>query len=246
MVLVLESLVQIRFSNINFTLLEHAITNGDAKAGLDAKAAISMDVVDLRKESDGRVQSVTAVLPWSGDFSSSRKALLLAGSGNAPLTIWNRTNGTNTTILMDSISSSLAHNVIKAEIDSNGKYMVLLESSGFLSLWDFKRLILIKRYSTKEVSDFLIMSSTKYELSVLTLLTPSTESTDSRYIEVISLPSNTVTHRIQVSINARLIPRCRQSQKQSQDASSRIYFLEHDNTNDIATITIRAISETHP
>ncbi|ORY44198.1 hypothetical protein BCR33DRAFT_717267 [Rhizoclosmatium globosum] len=246
MVLVLESLVQIRFSNINFTLLEHAITNGDAKAGLDAKAAISMDVVDLRKESDGLVQSVTAVLPWSGDFSSSKKALLMAGSGNAPLTIWNRTNGTNTTILMDSISSSLAHNVIKAEIDSNGKYMVLLESSGFLSLWDFKRLILIKRYSTKEVSDFLIMSSTKYELSVLTLLTPSTESTYSRYIEVITLPSNTVTHRIQVSINARLIPRCRQSQKQSQDASSRIYFLEHDNTNDIATITIRAISETHP
>ncbi|KAJ3006343.1 UNVERIFIED_CONTAM: hypothetical protein HDU68_004147, partial [Siphonaria sp. JEL0065] len=128
MVLILENLIQLRFSNIDFHQLQKAILTNDAKMGAAAQAAISIEVLDMKKESNGCVLDVKSILPWRGDFSIKKEALLVAGSGKSPLSIWNRLDGH--TIQLDSICESSSDDVIKAEVDPFGKYLVLLESSG--------------------------------------------------------------------------------------------------------------------
>ncbi|KAJ3029823.1 UNVERIFIED_CONTAM: Kinetochore-associated protein 1 [Siphonaria sp. JEL0065] len=87
--------------------------------------------------------------------------------------------------------------------------------------------------------------------SVLTLLASENQT---RFVEIVSLPSNTITHSIQVSVDSWFIRRDCKSQSNTTENSkdgnggTRIYFAERElgSSSEPTRISIRAISETNP
>ncbi|KAI9349126.1 rough deal protein C-terminal region-domain-containing protein [Obelidium mucronatum] len=203
LVLVLESLVLLRFSNINFSRLEQAIASNDTDLGAQAQASISIEVLNLSKESNGCIQDIVSILPWRGDFSST-SALL----------------------------------------------------------------ILLNKYTSNRVSDLMILPSQSLmpknsqnsarfnSFNILTLLAPDASDSGSRCIQVISLPTNTVTHSVEVLADCWLIQRgpishaMEDGRDKNKPASEklRMYFAERESTSaeNPMRINIYSLSETDP
>ncbi|KAI8621551.1 rough deal protein C-terminal region-domain-containing protein [Chytriomyces sp. MP71] len=244
LVIVLENLIQLRFINIDFVQLGDAIASENAALASQTQAQISIQVSDLNRDSCGSLKDVVAVLPWKNAL-----ATMLVGSASATLTIWTNLGSLPSTFT-DCLIGALDSDILKAECDQFGKYLVILETNKFLSIWDFKRIIMLKKYAAKLISDFVIMANHSGRnsgpaLQVLTLLA-SSEKDHTRFLEVISFPGYDVLHRIEVSSHCWLLHHsirgsmidvrdCQTSDNKTQEIQAtqlpsfgRFYYLERE------------------
>ncbi|KAJ3130717.1 Kinetochore-associated protein 1 [Physocladia obscura] len=243
-------------------ILETAILNQDANLSSVVQKSISFTVLNLAGSSASALTNVSCVLGWNEDFSTQIcGAILIAGSGKFPISIWNRTSFDSQPKLIDSISAYLSSDIIQAEYDPSEKYLILLDKTCILSVWDSKRLIMLRRYQKeKKIINFVVTpAQTKNEISRIrdiniVALIDSEDGKDYRFIEIIHLPTFTVLHRIQVSSDSWLI---KQDLKVLQTGdflnekhtigSDRIYFAERMKASDGTwSLHLRCILETNP
>ncbi|RUS30645.1 hypothetical protein BC938DRAFT_479127, partial [Jimgerdemannia flammicorona] len=112
--------------------------------------------------------------------------------------------------------------VIKVQATKDGRFLVLLDDVGRLSLWDKRSLIRLYQYEDVKISDFNIMPILTSPNATLTttsgstvvpsssqfsviILTAPDSVTQCRFIEVVSLPDYTVTHHVPVAAKCWLV-----------------------------------------
>ncbi|TPX76095.1 hypothetical protein CcCBS67573_g02645 [Chytriomyces confervae] len=213
-VVVLQNQIQVHFRNIDFSL-----GSGLLHQPKGAPSTASITVTNLSKQSRDLVTGkILTILPFSGmgDFSTSsaEAPTLVVVSGKASLSTWIHKQGLESSSMTDIIFlQGITSNVLHAECDAFGRFLVLMDSNGHLSIWDYKRLVLLKKRSSRKIADFTIMppneqlgsaESGEISFNILTLL-PASDNNGDRFMEVVSLPGFTVTNRIQVSRDSWLI-----------------------------------------
>ncbi|RKO93327.1 rough deal protein C-terminal region-domain-containing protein, partial [Blyttiomyces helicus] len=267
LLVLLSNLTLIRFSRINLVKLEHALTSGDYKAGMEVKGAIKIEIVNLREEKS-IIQSVRNIVPCLGAKQSDER-LLIVGNAREPLSVWRRSELDGVTSRIDGVSRALLGcELRKAEVDPSGRYLVLLDERRQLSIWDLENLIALYRYEKTDIVDFCIMKSTSSPIArastfnILALLDiPGTPSAKS--IQVVNLPSFEVTYSVPVSSDCWLV-HCDQkwlstkaigqvvtADGESADpegAGQNVYFIEGHRKHEYSrmSLSIRAIAETIP
>ncbi|RMX40569.1 hypothetical protein pdam_00016563, partial [Pocillopora damicornis] len=177
------------------------------------------------------------------------------GEGDAAIAVWAscREDGI---YLMDSISSYILGGscVVKANMSSDGHFLVVLDDKNMLSLWNVSSLTMIAFWPHLSIDDFLLLSSSniqtpgmsksddEYKLVVLT-----TAENQMRYLQVYTFPTMKSVYSLQVSA-CSLLAQCPTNQES-------IFFIEgiyqnpHERTNDdrhISSIRIRSLTEALP
>jgi hypothetical protein len=61
-------------------------------------------------------------------------------TGSEPVTVWRRLEEEGTTKKVDGVCALLeGMAVVKAELDRSGRYLILLDNAGKLTVWDCRR-----------------------------------------------------------------------------------------------------------
>ena len=148
----------IRLSNIDFHTFEEAILSGDMECAINLKNSISIEVVDLQSElkcdsflfSD-LVLSTSSKSPFENNVILAGKGwrlylyfkflnFLMLILGEIPLTIWKRSAPGQKTVKIDGIERIFqGKSIKKIQSDFTRKYLLILDDSGNLTVWDFKR-----------------------------------------------------------------------------------------------------------
>ncbi|KAJ3346220.1 Kinetochore-associated protein 1 [Entophlyctis luteolus] len=223
-IFVLTNLRMLRFTNVDFRKLESDAGRTDfCSLSPGSAEGICVRSIDLKAHGQGLIRDIASVLPWRGTFIETFESFLTAGSGKSAIHLWQRKKSESDFSIVQSISTGLNANVTLARCDAKEKYAAILESDGQLSVWDFKRMILLKKFSTKAISDFCFVEQ-EHDLAKLQILTLLAAENGKRYAELVSLPSYATSYRFQVAEESWLI----QSNSRMKFSSTAIEMFQTD------------------
>ncbi|KND00003.1 uncharacterized protein SPPG_04350 [Spizellomyces punctatus DAOM BR117] len=251
LLVILRNMTMCRFTNMSMSKLGEAMASGNAKWAAELYQMIIMEKVDLMQE-ETDLKSVHDVA-WASRQNGSHR-IVVAGKGRQPLTVWHRSKLTQKTMKVDAVERLLKGcGLLKAQVDPTGRLLLLLDDSGRLSIWDFEHLFMIHHYNDTKIIDFMIMrtpSQCQGQLNIVTL-TELPDVAESRFIQVIHMPSFTVTHHVRVSRNTWLVKIQQEDGQQTAHAfeDGRVHFvegIENQQTHRISELYIRALAQTVP
>ncbi|KAJ3414397.1 hypothetical protein HDV05_006671 [Chytridiales sp. JEL 0842] len=255
LIIVLASMTLVRFSQVDFGRIEEAIEQKNVADLLAIKGSISLEIINLVESTKGIVKQCFDVVPWYDDYDMGQNRLLLAGEGAEPITIWKRVGDDMKTTKVDGVAALLEGvSVLKAQCDRTGKYLILLDSEGRLTIWDFKRLVILHEYIFTSIADFNIMPfkepiDDSSAATILNIVILSKAEKEERFIEIISLPSYSVIYRVNVAADC-FLPKANHFMKTtSQDSNPSMHFIEglrQKGAKRISKYYVRSLSETMP
>ncbi|TPX60794.1 hypothetical protein PhCBS80983_g01508 [Powellomyces hirtus] len=247
LVVVLKNMTLFKFTNIDLIKLEQALEEGDLSMANELYQAIAIETVDLNQDSTDlkTVHDVVSVPDRKG-----QERIIVVGKGSQPLTVWQESRVTRQTIKVDAVERLLKGcTVIKAEVDAANKYLMLLEESGRLSVWDVDRLFMLHHYCDTKIVDFALSrsSSTSRSSFNIVALTDSGEIPETRMLQIIHLPDFTVTHHVRVASGSWLL-KCQLSEPLPDSDHHGIRFIEElaDEKSGKMKLYIRTLAQTVP
>ncbi|KAJ3186082.1 hypothetical protein HDU85_001000 [Gaertneriomyces sp. JEL0708] len=238
LIVVLENLVMLRFTNIHLDRLERAMEEGDLKTAHQLHQMIESEEVCLNPAED-HLQIVHDVVPMVTKGRRPGK-ILLCGSGKQPLTVWQRAKTNGSTIFMDAVEAILqSRSIVRGEVDSSQRYLLLLDCDGILTLWDAQQLVLLREFQGSCIEDFVILPNTD-EMTIVAL-TASKDFTGRKVLQTIRIPQFLVTHRLDVANDVWLI-----RNNGHQRGDGRISFIECLTDRSRSKLYIRALMPAVP
>lgn len=80
--------------------------------------------------------------------------------GRQPLSIWHRSKLTQQTMKIDAVERLLRNcEVVKVQVDESGRTLLLLDSAGRLTVWDFQRHAVVLLSHTPQVADNSLLTT---------------------------------------------------------------------------------------
>lgn len=259
----------LRFSNLDFSGLKQAIRNSDRQLAMDIKSQIQMEQIDLMNGGLENCSDIDWFIESHGPGKGRSICWVLAGgiqpAGSWAISKWKTTEAGHTE-LFDQVSQEWATpncyirkiHILSAESCSI-PMMITLDSDGYLSLWDYKRMIILRKWSRIRLHDFSIVPTGKYdykagELLMMGLTADNSDTvtdengSDSRDLLLIRLPNFEIENVIQVAKESFLTF----GMQQTKSETSSIFFLEKKSVNNETTAETkieycaRALVETKP
>ncbi|KAJ3146967.1 hypothetical protein HDU86_008329 [Geranomyces michiganensis] len=217
LLVVLKNLTLFRFTNIDLRALELALAAGENSSAADIYRAIVIETVDLSNNGTEMtdVRDLASIYDGGG-----RDRLIVVGEGEQPLTVWQKSRVTQQTIKVDAVVRLLKGcHVVKMDVDAAHKHLLLLDSTGRLSVWDLNRLFILHQFHDTRIADFAIAQSNVNGGTSIVALSDISTSSPGRCLLIIQLSDFVVTHRVTVSTHTWII-------KSLADTGDAIHFVE--------------------
>ncbi|KAI8821507.1 rough deal protein C-terminal region-domain-containing protein [Fimicolochytrium jonesii] len=239
LLVVLRDMQLLRFSNIDTKGLDAAICANDLERAKELYEAITMERVDLN-DGTGLTSVRDMVTVW--DHKGAER-LIVVGSGEQPLSVWQRSRVTQKTMKVDAVKLLLkGRTVVQAEADRSGRRLIMLDDSGRLSIWDSHGLFKLYHYDNTNLVDFVFHDSNAIDMPDSTIIA-LTNAKGGRVVQIIRLPSFTVMQELRVSEASWLFSR----EASAVDDGSGFRFVEAlSNEDGSAKFYIRTLQETVP
>ncbi|XP_068682913.1 kinetochore-associated protein 1-like isoform X1 [Montipora foliosa] len=235
------------FSNLCLERINDAIVGGRLEAVSELKEMIQVKSADVRAVHEKKIAGFTVGSVWEAP------ALITYGEGEAAIAVWTCQEKNGIT-LTDSISSYIlgGSGVEKANISSNGHFLVVLDDKNMLSLWNVASLTMVAFWSFLNVEDFLLLPSSNIQTPGASrkdddhkLVVLTSANGNARYFQVYAFPSMKQMYSLEVSFFSFLA--------QCPSTQESIYFIEglcdiqaNSETEPISCLRIRSLTEALP
>ncbi|KAJ3169831.1 hypothetical protein HDU88_000470 [Geranomyces variabilis] len=239
LIVILKNLTLFRFTNIDLCALEQALVAGEMSTAANLYRAIAIETVDLNQNAGG----LKAVRDFvSINDARGRERLIVAGEGEQPLTVWQKSRVTQQTIKIDAVVRLLKGcHVVKMDVDLAQRHLLLLDSTGRLSVWDVNRLFMLQQFPDTKIADFAVFQSTVDGGTTIVTLSEIVASSAGRTLQIVQLRDFVITHRVNVSAHTWIV-------KSLVDAAGAISFIEglSEQGAEPTKLFMRELSQTVP